>query len=316
MRALTILVLTVTISQSLISQKPLICEKYKIQYNYEPRVDSLVTFLGTTYLNDVMQPIKEVLSEIDKGDSCWKEWKYDQFGNLMQVFVACDKRRNNIWLNRKYQYDQKWELTKETSMQKKPYSEYFTIEHTRDSVIKKIYANKRNLIRNRFDHKTADFFNAAGKPVFIYGIDRNRDTTMSHSYIYFQLSDTSKVRASPGQYFFQAAKSKKVDVIYSCDSAQIQICDYYDSANYEGSTITHFNSRKDIILERYYSRAKSKIIFEVNYVYDSAGTLLQRKNENFSEQVTIVHSYSKGKLTREDYIFGAILDHSILYTYK
>lgn len=309
---LSVTVVLIIMSLQSLAQKITICYGYKIVYN-DSFKDSVVSLVGIKYYDNQMRIIKSIALGPEKSDSCWTNSSYDKRGNIVKEITECTDKGVVRLLDHQYSYDKTGAINREKVIQTKPFSEFIDIRYSKDSMIKESYLNEENARKGMFEIKDVDVYNSFGKLKFNFRIDNKGDTSILGNYLYFPIADTSKVRANIGNYIHF---NKKSDVVYLNAFNEEEVVDYYDSLTYKGSTIKKYNDQRKITLSKYYNKIKNKITSEVNFIYDNKGHLFQKKEIDFEDESRRVNRYSKGKVIREDYFYGSILDHSMKYVYK
>jgi hypothetical protein len=310
------IIIILTMWFQLQGQKITVCYKYKIQYQGRANKDNTKLLISMRYYNAKMEATKEVVFGPSESDRCWTLWKYDTYGNLIEELDECSNKRNMGLLRRQYDYAEKGKIIRETSLRTKPYFELYTTEYNKDTTIRKSYQNQKKAMQDEFERKDVDVCNSVGKRILSYSVNNKGDTVMSHAYIYLPLEDTLKVRANPQFYFNPNTKLIQADIIYMNSIDEEEVIDYYSGLKFEGRSIKRYNTKKELILEQYFSKAKDKIISELRYFYDTTGVLLRKEYDNFDDQLKKISKYKQGKIVREDYIYEAGLNHSIIYVYR
>jgi hypothetical protein len=297
------------------AQEITVCYEYKIQYNHESK-DSSQMLVGRKYYNDRMLALREVVLGPEKKDSCSTQWIYDKFSNLIRELTKCSDNRISSLLNHQYAYRENREIKTDTFTQYKPFYGFAITEYKKDSTVKIFYESKKKKISGVFEYKDVDIYNPAGKVIFTFSIDNKEDTLMSHGYSYFPLTDTTKVRSNPQEYINSKANSVNVDIIYLNTFNEDEIVDYYRQNKYQGSLIKKYDPSRKPVHEQYYDKTKDKIISEKRYTYNEQGILVEKTDTNLEDQLTKNYIYNSNRMVREEYIYGGLLDHAIVYVYK
>jgi len=252
MKELVFSLIYIIVCFHLSAQEGTICYEYKIQYGSRSAKDSIISLIGRKYYDNQNHLTKAVTLDPQTDDSCWEIRWYNKHGNVIKKLTKCSDTGVVGLLNYQYVYGEKGEIIQETSVQDKPFFEFTNTDYRKDSMVKKTYENKQKSLKGIFENKDVDVYNNFGKPIFSFQINNKGDTSSSKTYLYFPLSDTSKVRANISKYAI--FHGKPIDVIIYLNAFNEEgIIDYYSNGKYYGSTIKTYNSKKKIVLEQYYN---------------------------------------------------------------
>lgn len=241
-------------------------------------------------------------------DTCITRYKYNSKGLITKSVVNCSK--DDIIEVKVYSYNIKKDGTIESKieLQEKPFFE---------KKITQYFAGGYNILTfdkngsQYYKYKDIQLANTNSEPLLIASLNEKGDTLMSHSFIYYLINDTCKVRNNFLFYVAPFKKSQEIDVIFRDKKNGNEVIDFYKNDSLVGSSVKNGKNGK-ILNEYYINRVTNSITSNKTYRYVGTHIFITEYNGDIKK----VSEHVGNKLLSEEFYFVDKLKYSLSYVYQ